>query len=211
MRMPLRFKETLAKIFQPPAMPEDREPPRERRSSQRRRAFQTVLVEWEDIDKGVQAFAGRMENRSASGLGIRGPRRIPRGKTILVSAEEESPIKAVVRHCASGVGGFYLGAKVIPRDKRRSDREPMYCAAEISCTREGRRDGLPVIIRDANENGVQLESHEPLSADEVIEVPHLGSYRQGTVTYCRRGDDECYRIGVQFIGPACYQGDREIN
>jgi hypothetical protein len=58
---------------------------------------------------------------------------------ILVSAQEELAVKAVVRHCASGIGGFYLGAQVIPRDNRRSDREPMYCAAEISCTREGRR------------------------------------------------------------------------
>jgi hypothetical protein len=86
----------------------------------------------------------------------------------------------------------------------------MYCAAEISCTREGRSDGLPVIIRNASETGVQLESHEPLPVDEVIEISYLGSYREGTVTHCRR-DDERFRIGVQFIGPACLEVSREIN
>jgi len=171
--MALRFKDTLAQIFRPPATAEEGEPPPERRATSRKPAFQTVLVEWEDLRKGLQAFAGRLENRSEKGLGIRGPRLLPRGKTILVSTEEETTAKAVVRHCASGVGGFYLGAEVIPLDKRRGDREPMYCAAQISCTRDGRRDGLPVIIRDASEAGLQLESHEPLSADEVIEVAHL--------------------------------------
>jgi hypothetical protein len=165
-------------------------------------------VEWEDLEKGTQAFAGRLENRSAKGLGIRGPRLIPRGKTILVSAEEEPTVKAVVRHCASGVGGFYLGAEVIVRDKRRTEREPMYFAAKISCTREGRRDDLPVIIRDASETGLQLESPEPLAADEIIEISHLSSYREATVTHCKR-DDDSYRIGVQFIGPA-WQDGREI-
>jgi hypothetical protein len=170
--MPLRFKDTLARIFQPPATPEPEESPRDRRSAPRKPAFQTVLVEWEDLEKGTQAFAGRLENRSAKGLGIRGPRLIPRGKTILVSTEEEPTVKAVVRHCASGVGGFYLGAEVILRDKRRSDREPMHFAAKVSCTREGRRDDLPVIIRDASETGLQLESPEPLARDEVIEISH---------------------------------------
>jgi hypothetical protein len=167
-------------------------------------------VEWDDLDEGAQAFAGILENRSAKGFGIRGPRLIPRGKTILIWAEQEAAVKAVVRHCASGAGGFYLGVEIIPRDKRRNDREPMYCAAKISCTREGRRDNLPVIIRDASETGLQLESHEPLAVDEVIEVSHLGSYRQGTVTHCQQ-DDECYRIGVQFIGPAWHEGNRTIN
>jgi hypothetical protein len=77
----------------------------------------------------------------------------------------------------------------------------MHFAAEISCTREGRRDDLPIIIRDASDSGLQLESPEPLAPDEVIEISHLGSYRQGTVTHCRQ-EDECYRIGVHFIGPA---------
>ena len=208
--MALRFKETLARIFRPPAAPERADPPHERRSTPRRPVYQTVLVEWNDLERGAQAFAGRVENRSAKGLWIRGPRLIPRGKTILVSSEEEPAVKAVVRHCASGAGGFYLGAQVVPRDKRRSDREPMYCAAEISCTREGRRHALPVIIRDASENGLQLESPEALPADEVIEVSHLGSYREGTVTHCRR-EDESYRIGIQFIGPAHYKGNRGIN
>lgn len=208
--MALRFKETLARIFQPPATPEHTGLAPERRSEPRGPAYKTVLVEWNDLEKGLQAFAGRLENRSAKGLGIRGPRSIPRGKTILVSAEEELAVKAVVRHCASGVGGFYLRAQVIRRDKRRSDREPMYCAAEISCTREGRRAGLPVIIRDASENGLQLESHEPLPVDELIEVSHLGSYREGTVTHCQRAA-EGYRIGVHFIGPVFREDSREIN
>jgi len=208
--MALRFKDTLARIFQPPATPEPAGPPRERRSGPRKPAYQAVLVEWEDLEKGAQAFAGRLESRSAKGMGIRGPRLIPRGKAILVSAEEGPTVKAVVRHCASGVGGFYLGAEIILRDKRRSDREPMYCAAKISCTREGRRDDLPVIIRNASEAGLQLESHEPLSADEVIEVSHLGSYREGRVTNCRR-DDDCYRIGVQFLGPAWQEDDCRVS
>lgn len=207
--MALGFKDTLARIFQPPATPESGEAPRERRLGPRIPAFQTVLVEWEDLEKGLQAFAGRLENRSAEGLGIRGPRMIPRGKTILVSVEEEPTVKAVVRHCVSGVGGFYLGAGIIAHDKRRSDREPMYFAAQISCTREGRRDDLSVMIRDASDSGLQLESPEPLPPDEVIEVSHLGSHREGTVTYCRR-DDECYRIGVQFIGAARQHSNREI-
>ena len=208
--MTLRFKETLARIFRPPATSEPATPPRERRSAPRRPAYQTVLVEWEDLEEGAQAFAGRLENRSEMGLGIRGPRLIPLGKKILVSADEGPTVIAVVRHCASGVGGFYLGAEVIPREQRRSDREPVYCAAKISCTREGRRDDLPVIIRNASESGLQLESPEPLSAEELIEVSHLGSYRQGTATHCER-DDACYRIGVQFVGPACHEGNREIN
>lgn len=208
--MALRFKDTLARIFQPPATEEQRDPPRERRAAPRKPAFQTVLVEWEDVEKGPQAFAGRLENRSAKGLGIRGPRLVPRDKTILVSTEEEPNVKAVVRHCVSSAGGFYLGVEVIRRDKRRNDREPMHYAAEISCTRKGRRADLPVIIRDASEKGLQLESPEPLSRDEVIEISHLGSYRQGTVTYCRQVD-ECYRIGVQFIGPARPEAYRDIN
>lgn len=208
--MALRFKDTLARIFRPPATEEQGDPPHERRSGSRKPTFQTVLVEWEDMEKGSQAFAGRLENRSAKGLGIRGPRLIPRGKTILVSTEEEATVKAVVRHCVSGAGGFYLGAEVILRDKRRSDREPLHYAAEISCTREGRRDDLPVIIRDASESGLQLESPEPLSTDEIIEISHLGSYRQGIVTHCGPVD-ECYRIGVHFIGPALSEGDRDAN
>ena len=208
--MPLQFKETLARIFRPPAPRERAGTPLERRLASRRPAYQTVLVEWEDLEKGAQAYAGRLENRSAKGLGIRGPRLIPPGKTILVSAEEGPAIKAVVRHCASGPGGFYLGTEIIPREQRRSDREPMYCAAKISCTREGRRDDLSVVIRNASETGLQLESPEPLSAEELIEISHLGSYRQGTVTHCQR-DKECYQIGVQFIGPARHEGNREIN
>lgn len=208
--MALRFKDTLARIFQPPATEESEVSPRERRAGPREPAFQTVLVEWDDMQKGPQAFAGRLENRSAKGLGIRGPRPIPRGKTILVSTEEEPAVKAVVRHCISGAGGFYLGVEVVLRDNRRSDREPMHCAAEISCTRQGRRDDLPVIIRDASESGLQLESPEPLSTEEVIEISHLGSYRQGAVTHCRRVD-ECYRIGVHFIGPALSGSYRDIN
>ncbi len=207
--MPLRIKDTLAQIFRPPTTPQHAGPPRERRSGPRKPEYQTVLVEWEDLEKGSQAFAGRLENRSAKGFGIRGPRLIPQGKTILVSTEEEPTVTAVVRHCASGNGGFFLGVEVIPRDKRRSDREPMYCAAKISCTREGRRDDLPVIIRDASETGLQLESPEPLLADEVIEVSHLGSYRQGMVTHCHR-DEDSYRIGLQFLGPALAEGNRDV-
>ncbi len=202
--MALRIKDTLAQIFHPPA--EDSAPPPERRASPRTPAFQTVLVEWEDLEKGYQAFAGRLENRSEKGLGIRGSRLLPRGKTILVSIEEERTVKAVVRRCTSGDGGFYLAAEVIPVDKRRSDREPMYCTARISCTRDARRD-LPVIIRDASEDGIQVESHEPLSIAEVIEVSHLGSFREGRITYCRQ-DGDSYRMGVQFVGPAWHEGYR---
>ena len=208
--MALRFKDTLAQVFRVPATPEPLEQARERRAEQRKPAFQTVLVEWEDLEKGPQAFAGRLESRSTKGLGIRGPRLIPRGKTILVSSHGEPVLKAVVRHCESSNEGFYLGAEVIARDKRRSDREPMYCAASISCTREGRRDDLPIIIRDASETGLQMESPEPLSAHEVIEISHLGSYRQGTVVHCQQ-DGEGYRIGVQFIGPALPEIYRDIN
>lgn len=210
--MALRFKDTLARIFRTPAAeePDEAPTPQERRAGSRKPSFQTVLVEWEDLEKGSQAFAGRLENRSAKGLGIRGPRLIPRGKTILVSAQDEPTVKAVVRHCVSGAGGFYLGAEVILQDKRRSDREPMHFAAEISCTREGRRDNLPVIIRDASESGLQLESPEPRSVEELIEISHLGSYRQGTVTHCRQVDD-CYRIGVHFIGPALPESYRDLN
>lgn len=203
--MALRLKDTLAQIFQPPAKEEG---PPERRASERKPASETVLVEWEDLEKGHQAFAGRLENRSEKGLGIRGPRLLPRGKAILVSIEEERTVKAVVRHCASGDGGFYLAAEIIPLDKRRGDREPMYCTARISCTRDARRD-LPVIIRDASEDGIQVESHEPLSIAEVIEVSHLGSFREGTITYCRQEGDS-YRIGVQFVGPAWHEGYRTL-
>lgn len=207
--MALRFKDTLAQIFRVPATPEPERLPRERRREQRKPSFQTVLVEWEDLEKGPQAFAGRLENRSAKGLGIRGPRLISRGKTILVSTHGEPTLKAVVRRCESGVEGFYLGAEVIALDKRRSDREPMCCAARVTCTRKGRRDDLPIIIRDASETGLQMESPEPLSAHEVIEISHLGSYRQGTVVHCLQ-DGDCYRIGVQFIGPALREGYRDI-
>lgn len=208
--MALRIKDTLAQIFRTPAPREDSGPPSKRRTNLRKPAFETVLVEWEDLVKGRQAFAGRLVNRSEKGLGIRGPRLLPRGKTILVSTEEETTLKAVVRHCVSGDGGFYLGVEVIPVDKRRSDREPMYCAARISCTREGRRDDLPVIIRDASETGVQLESPEELSPEELIEVSHLGSFREGTITYCRQVGDS-YRIGVHFIGPARQEGRRTMS
>lgn len=119
-------------------------------------------------------------------------------------------LKAVVRRCESSDEGFYLGVEVVARDKRRSDREPMYCAAKISCTRKGRRDDLPIIIRDASETGLQVESPEPLPAHEVIEISHLGSYRQGTVVHCQQ-DGDCYRIGVQFIGPALLERRGDIN
>ena len=207
--MALRIKDTLAQIFRSPARPEFDVAPPERRASARKPAFQTVLVEWEDLERGAQAFAGRLENRSEKGLGIRGPRLLPRGKTIRVSTEEEATVKAVVRHCSAGPGGFYLGAEVVPVDKRRSDREPMYCAAQISCTRNGRRDDLPVVIRDASETGLQLESPEPLSTHEVIEISHLGSSREGTITYCR-SDTDSYRIGVHFIGPARDEACRTV-
>lgn len=208
--MPLRIKDALAQIFRSPVTAgEEGDPPPERRGISRKPEFQTVLVEWEDSEKGSQVFAGRLENRSEKGLGIRGPRLLPRGKMILVSSEEDKTVKAVVRRCVAGAGGFYLGAEVIAVEKRRSDREPMYCAARISCTRAGRRDDLPVLIRDASESGVQLESHEPLSKEELIELSHLGSFREGTVNYCRR-DGDSYRIGVQFIGPAWQEGPRII-
>jgi PilZ domain len=208
--MALPLKDALARIFRPPAAPLPQAASRERREDRRMPMRQTVLVEWQDLEKGDQAFAGRLENRSRKGFGIRGPRLLPRGKTILITPEQESPVKGVVRHCASGEGGFYLGVELIRNDRRRSDREPMYCSAQITCTRAGRRADLAVIIRDASEGGLQLESPEPVKVEQLIEISHLGSYREGVVTHCNEVDDG-YRIGVQFVGPAWREGDRRVS
>lgn len=209
--MAFRLRDTLARIFQAESEAESvLETPVERRSTARRPAYQTALIEWLDAEKGVQALAGRMENRSRKGFGLRVPRLIARGKTILVTPEEEAPIKAVVRNCSTGEGGWYLGVELIPNDKRRSDREPMHYAARVTCTRAGRRDDLAVIIRDASEGGVQLESPEPLKVDQMIEVTHLGMCREGVVSHCKQRDDG-YRIGVQFIGPPRKEQSNQVN
>lgn len=200
--MALEFKTTLAKIFQVGARVDDAPAaPRERRDGPRRPSHQTALIEWNDATRGEQAMAGRLENRSRRGFGVRTPRQIPAGKTILVTPEEEAPIKAVVRHCSTDEKGWYLGVELVPHEKRRSDREPIHCTARVTCTRNGRGDDLDVIIKDASEGGLQLESHEPLSVNQVIEVSHLSSNREGIVTYCRPQED-AYRIGIQFVGGA---------
>lgn len=200
--MAVELRTALAKIFQVGARVADEpEVPPKRRNGPRRPSHQTALVEWNDIARGEQAIAGRLDNRSRRGFGIRTPRQIAAGKTILVTPENEAPIKAIVRHCSTNETGWYLGVELVPHDKRRSDREPIHCAAKVTCTRDGRRDDLDVIIKDASEGGLQLESYEPLDVDQLIEVSHLSSSRQGIVAYCRpRGD--AYRVGIQFVGGA---------
>jgi hypothetical protein len=203
--MALELRNTLARIFRVRQVVAERSAAlREKRDGTRRPSHQTALVEWQDIEKGDQALAGRLENRSRRGFGIRAPRQIAAGKTILVTPEDEAPIKAVVRHCSSIENGWYLGVELVPREKRRSDREPMHCVARITCTRAGRTDDLDIIIKDASEGGLQLESPEPLAVDQVIEVSHLNSSREGLVAYCEQRD-EAYRIGVQFIGGAWHK------
>ncbi len=208
--MPLGLRSTLARIFRVHEPEAPLPKPQERRDGPRMPSHQTALVEWQDMEKGEQAVAVRVENQSRNGYAIRAPRLIAIGKTVLITPEDEAPIKAVVRHCASGVGGWRLGVELVPKDRRRFDREPMYCAAELSCTRAGRGDDWPVIIRDASEGGLQIESPEPLTLEQVIEVTHLGASRQGVVMHCRAAEDG-YRIGVQFIGPAHPEGSRQIN
>ena len=174
--MALQLKNTLARIFQVlTAVPDSEGLAVERRDGPRRPSYQTALVEWHDMEKGEQALAGRLENRSRPEFGLHTPRRIAEGKAILVTPEEEGPIKAIVRNCTADESGWHIGAELVPHERRRSDREPMHHAARVTCTRGGRRGDLDVIIKDASEGGLQLESPVPLDG---------------------------YRLGIQFIGAA---------
>ena len=200
--MALQLKNTLARIFQVLTPVSDSEGLAvERRDSSRRPSYQTALVEWHDMEKGEQALAGRLENRSRTGFGLHTPRRIAKGKAILVTPEEERPIKAIVRNCSADESGWYIGVELVPHEKRRIDREPMHYAARVTCTRGGRGGDLDVIIKDASEGGLQLESPVPLVVDQRIEVSHLSASREGVVAHCNPHDD-AYRLGIQFIGPA---------
>ena len=91
--------------------------------------------------------------------------------------------------------------ELVPHEKRRIDREPMHYAARVTCTRGGRGGDLDVIIKDANEGGLQLESPVPLAVDQRIEVFHLSASREGVVAHCNAHDNG-YRLGIQFIGAA---------
>ncbi len=200
--MALLLKNTLARIFQVLTPVSNSEGLAvERRDGPRRPSYQTALVEWHDMEKGDQALAGRLENRSRKGYGLRTPRRIAKGKTILVTPEDEGPVKAIVRHCSTVESGWYIGVELVPHESRRSDREPMHYAARVTCTRGGRGGDLDVIIKDASEGGLQLESPVPLAVDQRIEVSHLSASREGVVAHCNPHDD-ADRIGLQFIGPA---------
>lgn len=180
------------------------EPPPEAkpsRAAERRAVRESVLLEWIDDEDEHQAETADIVDESDQGLGVRVDRPLPAGSPILITRPNRVATKAVVRHCRQEPGGWFIGVLLVMSDRRRFDRRVFHAPAKMSWQSldEGAREA-EVLLVDASEGGVRVESPAEAPDGAAVSIIHDGWQRFGTIVHVDIADGK-HVFGIQFSSP----------
>ena len=172
---------------------------RENRKQPRLPAEEPATVEWYDTNGVCKSEKVTICDSSPDGLGMQVHQDFPKGQTVWVETEPDKIVKAVVRHSSTQGSGFFAGAIRIQHERRRVDRNPVGGEAVLHWgASNGERRSAPVVVRDASEFGLQLESPLPVPAPGVAKLEGQSLQCVGSTCYCRQEGDH-YVVGMHLV------------
>lgn len=179
--------------FEPPKPARQRESPRLPDSA-------LVQLEWLDENDEFRRIQANVHDRSRRGFSLWLNQKLSVGWPVAI-AHRTTVYRGVVRHCREVDGRWQTGFQVVDDERRRDDRYPFRCDAEMSWQAGVETRRVKCEIFDANGGGVQIELEEELPAGVAACLYYDGWRRFGSTVWSK-AKDGVYRAGIHFTGEA---------
>jgi hypothetical protein len=185
----------------------------ESRKDQRTPIVSQAKVEWFDENGVCHSQPVTIRDTSAHGVAFTINEEFPVDQTVWIEAAGSQITKTVVRHTAPRGRDFLTGAYRVDQERRRTDRFPVAGAAVLHWgdSQIGPCDS-PVIVRNATEFGLQVESAVPLPIGTIVQLRGDELQCDGSTCYCHETGDK-FIVGLHLVRQAYrrngldYRGD----
>ncbi len=174
----------------------------DRRSQPRVGRREPVTLEWFDPNGACHSERATVCDSSPDGFGIRASEEFLVGQTIWVETDPGAIAKAVVRHCGGEGSAFFAGALRVAQERRRADRNPVCGGATLNWgATKGEKRSSPVLVRNVTEQGLQIESPQPVPVGIIALMQGELLEWVGSTCYCKSQGDR-YLVGMHLVRQA---------
>ncbi len=171
----------------------------ERRAEPRRCSTEGATIKWRKPAGELAKQEIEIKDRSSGGLGIQFPDEIPVGQTVTISAPEDKKYRGVLRHCRSRGGGYFAGAVLVFRERRRHDREPVAGEGTLSWSGPA---GAPIEeqvgVQNLSEEGIQLVVPSKVPVASMVRLTGSRAAYFGSSCYCQSESGK-YLVGLHVV------------
>ncbi len=173
--------------------------PEEQRGELRVPAAETATIRWRKPAGELVKQEIEIKDRSSGGLGIQFPDEIPVGQTVTIAGPEDKKYRGVLRHCRPRDGGYFAGAVLVFRERRRHEREPTTGEGTLSWS--GPAGALiedQVGVRNLSEEGIQLTVPSRVPASSMVRLTGSRAAYFGSSCYCQFESGK-YLVGLHVV------------